>query len=136
MAWDDPLDFKKEGIVLDYKTAGVDIDAGNKFVEDLKNKVPALGGFGGMIKVPVGYEEPILVSGADGVGTKLNIEGGKEDNTEKSNYTHLGLAQRSFQRSWTITDDTEVKSVEFEDGLLTVTVSKIVPEHYARKDWL
>ena len=69
----EPLDFKKEGIVLDYKTAGVDIDAGNKFVEDLKNKVPALGGFGGMIKVPVGYEEPILVSGADGVGTKLSI---------------------------------------------------------------
>ena len=73
MAWDDPLDFKKEGIVLDYKTAGVDIDAGNKFVEDLKNKVPGLGGFGGMIKVPVGYEEPILVSGADGVGTKVSI---------------------------------------------------------------
>ena len=69
----EPLDFKKEGIVLDYTTAGVDIDAGNKFVEDLKSKVPALGGFGGMIKVPVGYEEPILVSGADGVGTKLNI---------------------------------------------------------------
>ena len=67
---------------------------------------------------------------------KLNIEGGKEDNTEKSNYTHQGLAQRSFQRSWTITDDTEVKSVDFEDGLLTVNVSKIVPEHYARKDWL
>ena len=39
-------------------------------------------------------------------------------------------------RSWTISDDTEVKSVEFEDGLLTVNVSKIVPEHYARKDWL
>ena len=73
MKWDDPLDFKKEGIVLDYKTAGVDIDAGNKFVEDLKTKVPALGGFGGMIKVPVGYEEPILVSGADGVGTKLSL---------------------------------------------------------------
>ena len=71
--WNDPLDFKKEGIVLDYKTAGVDIDAGNKFVEELKTKVPTLGGFGGMIKVPVGYEEPILVSGADGVGTKINI---------------------------------------------------------------
>ena len=73
MAWDDPLDFKKEGIKLDYKTAGVDIDAGNKFVEDLKTKVPTLGGFGGMIKVPSGYEEPILVSGADGVGTKVSI---------------------------------------------------------------
>ena len=71
--WDDPLDFKEEGIVIDYKTAGVDIDAGKKFVEDLKNKVPKIGGFGGMFNVPVGYEEPVLVSGADGVGTKLNI---------------------------------------------------------------
>ena len=69
----EPLDFKKEGIVLDYKTAGVDIDAGNKFVEALKTKIPAIGGFGGMFNVPVGYEEPVLVSGADGVGTKLNI---------------------------------------------------------------
>ena len=59
--------------MIDYKTAGVDIDAGKKFVEDLQKKVPARGGFGGMIKVPVGYKEPILVSGADGVGTKLNI---------------------------------------------------------------
>ena len=67
---------------------------------------------------------------------KLMVEGGKEETTEKSNYTHQGLAQRSFSRSWNITEDTEVKSVEFEDGLLTITVSKIVPEHYARKDWL
>jgi len=73
MAWDDPLDFKKEGIVLDYKTAGVDIDAGNEFVEKLREKAPGIGGFGGMIKIPSGYDEPILVSGADGVGTKLNI---------------------------------------------------------------
>ena len=76
-----PLDFKKEGIVLDYKTAGVDIEAGNKFVEDLKNKVPGLGGFGGMIKVPVGYEEPILVSGTDGVGTKIDIAAALGDYT-------------------------------------------------------
>ena len=54
MAWDDPLDFKKEGIVLDYKTAGVDIDAGNKFVEKLREKAPGIGGFGGMIKIPSG----------------------------------------------------------------------------------
>ncbi len=56
-----------------YKTSGVDIEAGNAFVERLKEKVPTIGGFGGMFKVPRGYEEPILVSGADGVGTKICI---------------------------------------------------------------
>ena len=56
-----------------YKSSGVDIEAGNAFVERLKEKVPTIGGFGGMYKVPRGYEEPILVSGADGVGTKICI---------------------------------------------------------------
>ena len=56
-----------------YKSSGVDIEAGNAFVERLKEKVPTIGGFGGMFKVPRGYEEPILVSGADGVGTKICI---------------------------------------------------------------
>ena len=83
--WDDPLDFKEEGIVLDYKTAGVDIDAGNKFVEELRRKVPKVGGFGGMFKVPVGYEEPILVSGTDGVGTKIDIAEAASD------YTTIGI---------------------------------------------
>ena len=58
---------------MDYKTSGVDIDAGNEFVKKLKKKAPSIGGFGGMFKVPRGYEEPILVSGADGVGTKINM---------------------------------------------------------------
>ena len=58
---------------MDYKTSGVDIEAGNAFVEDLKKKAPAIGGFNGMFEVPRGYEEPVLVSGADGVGTKMNI---------------------------------------------------------------
>ena len=56
-----------------YKTSGVDIEAGNAFVDRLKLKVPTIGGFGGMFKVPRGYEEPILVSGSDGVGTKICI---------------------------------------------------------------
>ena len=56
---------------ITYKTSGVDIEAGNAFVERLKEKVPTIGGFGGMYKVPRGYEEPILVSGSDGVGTKI-----------------------------------------------------------------
>ena len=67
---------------------------------------------------------------------KLNVEGKKEEKEEKDQFAFKGLAQRSFNRSWGISDDTEVQKVEFEDGLLTVTVGKIVPEHHARKDWL
>ena len=67
---------------------------------------------------------------------KLFVEGQKEDKESDSNYVHKGLAQRSFTRSWTLSDDTEVRSVEFEDGLLTVTLGRIVPEHHKRKDYL
>ena len=56
-----------------YKQVGVDIEAGNAFVEQLKEKAPSIGGFGGMFRIPAGYEKPMLVSGADGVGTKINI---------------------------------------------------------------
>ena len=70
---------------MDYKPAGVDIEAGNAFVERLKEKAPTIGGFGGMFKVPRGYEEPILVSGADGVGTKINIA------KVASDYTTIGI---------------------------------------------
>ena len=66
---------------------------------------------------------------------KLIVEGNKEEKEDKD-LVYKGLAQRSFQRSWGISDDTEVQKVEFEDGLLTVTVGKIVPDHHARKDWL
>ena len=67
---------------------------------------------------------------------KLFVEGQKEDKETQSNYLHKGLAQRSFTRSWTLSDDTEVRSVDFEDGLLTVTLGKIVPESHKRKDYL
>ena len=67
---------------------------------------------------------------------KLFIEGQKEDKETESNYLHKGLAQRSFARSWTLSDDTEVRSVAFEDGLLTITLGRIVPDHHKRKDYL
>ena len=51
----------------------VDIDAGNDLVERLKEKAPSIGGFNGLFEIPSGYERPVLVSGADGVGTKINI---------------------------------------------------------------
>ena len=66
---------------------------------------------------------------------KLFIEGQKEDKETETNYLHKGLAQRSFTRAWTLSDDTEVRSVTFEDGLLTVSLGRIVPTHHQRKDW-
>ena len=66
---------------------------------------------------------------------KLFVEGQKEDKETGTEYLHRGMAQRSFTRAWTLSDETEVRSVEFEDGLLTVDLGKIVPEHHQRKDW-
>ena len=67
---------------------------------------------------------------------KLIIEGQKEDKETETTYLHKGLAQRSFTRAWTLSDDTEVRSVTFEDGLLTVSLGRIVPQHHQRKDYL
>ena len=67
---------------------------------------------------------------------KLFVEGQKSDTESDRTFVHKGLAQRSFKRAWTLSDDTEVREVIFEDGLLTIRLGKIVPEHHARKDYL
>jgi len=67
---------------LSYKDAGVDIDAGNALVERIKaisrrtarpEVLGGLGGFGALCEIPAGYRQPVLVSGTDGVGTKLRL---------------------------------------------------------------
>ena len=67
---------------MDYKSAGVDVEAGRDFVKRITQTVEKtyrpevlgkLGGFGGMFSLPTGYQEPVLVSGTDGVGTKLKL---------------------------------------------------------------
>ena len=77
-------------------------------------------------------EKEVNVYTQDG---KLFVEGQREDGETGTNYVHRGVAQRSFTRSWTLSDETEVRSVAFEDGLLTVTLGRIVPDHHIRKDW-
>ena len=67
---------------------------------------------------------------------KLYVQGTKEESEVDGTFIHKGLAQRSFKRVWTVSDDTEIGSVEFTDGLLTVELNKIVPEHHQRKDWI
>lgn len=67
---------------MDYRQAGVDIEAGRTFVEKIRDSVARthrlgvlgdLGGFGGCFELPTGYRQPVLISGTDGVGTKLKI---------------------------------------------------------------
>lgn len=67
---------------LSYKDAGVDIDAGNALVDNIKSVVKktnrpevmgGLGGFGALCRIPTNYKKPILVAGTDGVGTKLRL---------------------------------------------------------------
>ncbi|NJR69211.1 MAG: phosphoribosylformylglycinamidine cyclo-ligase [Synechococcales cyanobacterium CRU_2_2] len=67
---------------MDYRAAGVDVEAGRQFVSRIKDIVAAtyrsgvlggLGGFGGLFELPTGYRQPVLVSGTDGVGTKLKL---------------------------------------------------------------
>ncbi|MFM8935502.1 MAG: phosphoribosylformylglycinamidine cyclo-ligase [Vulcanococcus sp.] len=67
---------------MDYRTAGVDVVAGRAFVERIRSSVEStrrpevvggLGGFGGLCRLPAGMRRPLLVSGTDGVGTKLEL---------------------------------------------------------------
>ena len=67
---------------------------------------------------------------------KLFVEGKKEESENVGEIVHKGLAQRSFTRTRTLSDDTEVRQVSFADGLLTVELGKIVPDHHARKEYL
>lgn len=73
---------KHESPTMTYKDAGVDIDAGNALIDRIKHVAKqtarpevmgGLGGFGALCKIPTGYREPVLVSGTDGVGTKLRL---------------------------------------------------------------
>ena len=67
---------------------------------------------------------------------KLIVEGKKETKETGPEYVYQGLAQRSFNRTWSLSEDIEVREVLFKDGLLTVKLGKIVPEHHARKEYL
>ncbi len=67
---------------MDYREAGVDVEAGRAFVQRIRSMVNStarpevlggLGGFSGLFQLPAGYQEPVLVSGTDGVGTKLKL---------------------------------------------------------------
>ena len=67
---------------------------------------------------------------------KLHVQGTKEKQEDDRTFRHRGVAARDFTRVWSLSDDTEIRKVEFTDGLLVVQLGKIVPEHHARKDFI
>jgi molecular chaperone IbpA len=63
---------------------------------------------------------------------KLFVEAKKiDDSTDE--YLHKGLAKRAFTRTWTLSDDVVVGDVSFEDGLLTIKLNRVIPEHQKKK---
>ena len=67
---------------------------------------------------------------------KLHVQGTKEKQEDDRTFRHRGVAARDFTRIWSLSDDTEIRGVEFTDGLLVVQLGKIVPDHHARKDYI
>jgi len=67
---------------------------------------------------------------------KLFVEGQKVDTDSEKTFIHKGVASRSFKRAWTLPDDIKVESAEFVDGLLSIRLRKIIPDHHQRQDYL
>ena len=67
---------------------------------------------------------------------ELHVQGSKEKQEDAGEFVHQGLARRNFKRNWTIANDTEVRSVSFDDGLITIVLGKVVPDHHKRVDYI
>ena len=63
---------------------------------------------------------------------KLFVEAKKAGDTDDE-YLHQGLAKRAFTRTWTLSDDVEVCDTAFVDGLLTIKIKRVIPEHQKKK---
>ena len=64
----------------------------------------------------------------------LSVAATKSDE-DKREYAHKGISKRSFNRNWQMSDDVEVESVDFRDGLLTIVLVKELPEKQKKKKW-
>ena len=70
-------------------------------------------------------ESDIEVEVKDGT---LTVRSKEDKSTDESQYVHRGIARRSFSRTWTLSDDMIVKGAEFNNGLLNISLEKVVPE--------
>ena len=65
----------------------------------------------------------------------LTVSARKAPEDKERNYEHKGISYRTFSRNWKMGDDVEVESVDFVDGLLTISLRKELPEKQKRKKW-
>jgi molecular chaperone IbpA len=70
-------------------------------------------------------ESDIEVEVADGT---LTVRSKEDKSTDENQYVHRGIAKRAFSKSWTLSDDIVVKGAEFHNGLLNISLEKVVPE--------
>ena len=73
-------------------------------------------------------ERDIEVEVADGVISVRSLGEKGKQNLDTPDYVHRGIANRSFSKSWTLSDDMVVKGAEFQNGLLNINLEKVVPE--------
>lgn len=66
---------------------------------------------------------------------KLIVEAKKVDEDSSIEYLHHGIAKRAFTRTWTLSDDVVVGEVSFVDGLLTIKLNRVIPDHQKKKTY-
>ena len=123
---------------ITYRDAGVDIDAGDALVDRIKPLVKrtqrpevlaGIGGFGALVELPAGYKRPVLVSGTDGVGTKLRLA---IDTGRHGTIGIVGASQCLFKAIEIITQLSYVQSTQ-QNHLLNIQSSNFnVIHHYFR----
>ncbi|MDP7367543.1 MAG: Hsp20 family protein [Candidatus Pacebacteria bacterium] len=70
-------------------------------------------------------ETDIEVEVKDGI---ITVRSKEDKGTDTTQYVHRGIARRSFSKSWTLSDDIVIKGAEFNNGLLNISLEKVVPE--------
>lgn len=136
-----------------YKNLSDIADYFNQYMIGYDNFVNRFDGFGESVsnyppfnfstKDNITYHLEMALSGYSRDNLKVYTEGGvlfieanKEEEDLNLKYYHRGLSRRSFKWKRALSDDLHVKEVKFENGILDVTLNRVVPEVYQRKDYL
>jgi len=112
------------------------------FEDDFFTSVPAFPHYNIVKNDKNKYDIEIALAGYNKKDIEVNLEDGvlsikskkeEKENTKDGEVIHKGIAKRYFSKSFTIADDVEVKGAELKDGLLRVSMERIVPEHRKAK---